>query len=249
MNYREYHFKPAEYMKYFICCVFVILALSYLFYGKAEYGIFLSPVAVLMMHIIRNHLKNKRDMKLRQEFASFIRALTDSLRTGFSVENGFKECEKELELLYGKNSLLNRELKKMNRRIDLNENIESVVEEFALRTDVEDIRLFSQVFSVANKTGGRVNRMMKMVSDSINDRLIVSKEIEVSVYEKKLEQIIMIMVPPAIILYLKATSQELVELLYFTFAGKAVMTISLAVYILSVCLAYYIISEKAPNSD
>lgn len=61
-----------------------------------------------------------------------------------------------MELMYGNDSLMLSEIQEMNRQIKMNQTFEEVLSEFAHRSGLEDIVNFSDIFSFAKRSGGRI---------------------------------------------------------------------------------------------
>lgn len=89
--------------------------------------------------------------KLNEEFMNVLKVLSSNMLAGYSVENAWQEAEKEMELMYGNNSLMLSEIQEMNRQIKMNQTFEAVLSEFAHRSGLEDIVNFSDIFSFAKE--------------------------------------------------------------------------------------------------
>ena len=105
----------------------------------------------------------KRDKKKRREqqketlllqFRDAMQSVAAALQAGYSMENAWRESEKEMTELYGQDGIFVGELHQINQAVGMNQPIEKLLYEFALRSDCEDIQNFSDVFLFAKRSGG-----------------------------------------------------------------------------------------------
>ena len=54
--------------------------------------------------------------KLNEEFMNVLKVLSSNMLAGYSVENAWQEAEKEIQLMYGNDSLMLSEIQEMNRQ-------------------------------------------------------------------------------------------------------------------------------------
>lgn len=152
------------------------------------------------------------------------------LKAGYSMENAFLQSWEEYAKLYGQKSLMAQEFRNIIYQMKLNEPLEQLVEDFALRSGIEEISSFSQVFSFAKRGGGDMRKIFQDTVEKIRQKSDVEREITTVVTAKKMEQRIMDLVPFGILFYVGATSPEFLAPLYGNALGACIMTICLLVY-------------------
>ncbi len=130
----------------------------------------------------------ERKEKTYHGIYGYVENISSNLLAGYSLENSWIEAEKEIALLYGERSNMYLELKEMNRQISINQPIEKTLEEFALRTGVDDIQNFSDIFSFAKRSGGKFVEIIENTTYRMWDKFETKREIQVAVSAKKLEQ-------------------------------------------------------------
>lgn len=96
----------------------------------------------------RNGGNSKRDTSL--QFRDAMQSVAAALQAGYSMENAWRESEKEMTELYGQDGIFVGELHQINQAVGMNQPIEKLLYEFALRSDCEDIQNFSDVFCSRN---------------------------------------------------------------------------------------------------
>jgi len=186
-------------------------------------------------------IHRKRKQELLNEFKDGMLAVSFSLNVGYSVENSFREALAELILLYGNKSDIVIQFRNITYRIDMNENIEDVLDDFARKSNIEDILYFAEVFRYAKRSGGDLISIIRNTANTISEKIEAKNEIETVISGKQMEQKIMSIVPFGIIMYLKLSSPEFIEGLYGNVVGIVVMTVCLVLYILSYWLAQRIV--------
>lgn len=182
----------------------------------------------------------KRTARLRQlanEFKECALLLAGALSTGYSIENAFTVSIQELDLLYGKKSLMLTEMKRMEAMIKINCPVEQVLMEFGERSGLEDVKNFAQVFVVAKRSGGQLADILRNTAEVIREKVQVQEEIKTLTAARQFEQRIMNLLPCGIIAYMNLTSPGFLDLMYETMVGKLVMTLCLLVCLTAMAIA------------
>ena len=209
----------------------------YLFYKSFWVIIPFIPCAAVIRKRRIKSIKEKKAKTLNVQFRDMLSAMSAALRAGYSVENSFDQCREEMEIIYGEDSIICRELDVMSGQLSLGMNAEQIFSDLADRSGLEDIDTFASVFSIAKRTGGNMVEIIGRTAQDIADRVDTEKEIDVLISAKKMEQTIMMMLPVATILYVDFTSPGLLDPLYGNAAGILIMTGCLAVYAGAACIA------------
>lgn len=208
-------------------------------------GVFTMLPLVLPFLIFRVKGKKKEeDNGLLKAFSDGILAVMVGLNAGYSVENAFVGAIPELELIYGNSSRVVRDFRRIAHEISINKNIEDVLYDYAALTQLEDIMCFAQVFKIAKRRGGDINSVIRNTIDSIREKQDTIRQIQTVISAKRTESIIMSFIPLLIIGYLRVTASDLICKMYGNTMGIMVMSICLAVYVLSVFVAIKIVDIR-----
>ena len=201
-------------------------------YYRTMWAVFvLLPIGTWHYREFRREIKEKKEAEFQMQFREAIQTLASSLNAGYSVENAFYETQKELTLVYPPEARISKELLLIVRKLKMHVPIEQILEEFADRTQTEDVRSFSEVFSTAKRSGGDMIAIIRDTTGQISDKLDVKREIDTILAAKRYEFRIMSAVPYLIIGYMSVSFPEFMECLYGNIVGIGVMTGCLAVYI------------------
>ena len=213
------------------CCI------SILFY-RSWWGTVWSPV---LYFILKKKLKEKeiegRKALMLEQFMQGIQVLSTALQASLSMENAWREVQKEMELLYGEESIFLREVKEINRCVALNHSIENGIMEFAQRVQIEEITQFSELLSYGKRSGGNWRKIIGNVVERLREKYEAQKQIEVLLAEKKLEQQVMNLIPLGILAFLQISSWDYMRVMYHNTFGVLCMTGILIGYMISILIA------------
>ena len=178
------------------------------------------------------------------QFRDAIGSVLTGMKAGYSVENAFIGAYHDMELLYGKNSLICHALEKIRKGMANNVPIEKLLYKVGAESGNTDIMDFAEVFSVAKRGGGNMTEIIGRTIAVISQKIDVEKEIDVLISAKRMEAGIMNLVPFFIILYISVTSKGFFEPLYHNLFGIVLMTVCMGLYI-----GAYLMSERIVNID
>ena len=204
--------------------------MSYVFYDSLIPAPLLLPVWMIYMRDWHDDISRKKEQELRQQFRDSIQVMTSALKAGYSVENAIREAGKDISPVYSEETRIRKEFERMERQMDMNMSAEEVLKGFAERTGQEDIENFVNVFAAAKKSGGDSIAVIRDAVKIISSKIDTEKEIQTMIASKKMEFDIMCAVPFAIILYMKLTFGEFLNVLYGNMAGAAIMSLCIFVY-------------------
>ena len=246
IDYSKYHLSLKEYLFYLITSMAVLFFIGYLFYENIIIALIVTAFGFFYPRIQRKKLLEKRKEKLAVQFKEAISSLSSSLAAGRSIENSFIEVVSDLKLLYpDPNTHIIREFEIINRRVENGETIERAIQDFAIRSDIEDIINFSDVFMTCKRTGGNLVEVIRRTADVISEKIDIKQEVQVMVAQKKFESRVLSVMPIGMIALLKYSSGDYLAPLYeWGSVGPVIMTFCLALLILSFWLSQRIMNIK-----
>jgi len=216
--------------------IFVIIGvINYLCYRVIWFFLLGLPFGYGYICWKKRKKKEQRKQKLEYQFYDVLQSLHTAVRTGYSMEHAVTECKKEIQQIYGKDSDFVKELSFMEKQMRLGVPVEQLFMDFGQRSGVEDIRYFGEIFLIAKRSGGNLAQIIEKLAKVLGEKSRVRKEIGVTISGKRLEQTIMSIVPGGIIFYMQITSDGFLDVLYHSAFGALVMSICLAIYIVSFC--------------
>ena len=131
----------------------------------------------------------------------------------------------------------------MERKLSLDYTVEALWEDFAIRSNVKEIQSFARIIEIVKRTGGQLHKVMETSANQIRDNIQVENEIAVMLQGKKMEHIVMTIMPLVILIHVDISASEMIASLYTTILGRIVMTICLIVYLFSYWLGQYFVQK------
>lgn len=165
----------------------LVLILSYVFYDSFAASVFLLPYLYICLRKANFNNIRKNKIKLSIQFRDGMQAVVAAINAGYSIENAFRESLTELEILYGRRSDIYREFAKVVRKVGMNNNIEDVLDSFAISSGVEEIICFADIFKYAKRSGGDLYGIIRNTVNTISDKIDVKREIDTVTSSKRFE--------------------------------------------------------------
>lgn len=202
------------------------------------------PAAFFYLKREQKKRTQERSEQLKKEFLTGASLLGDYLKSGYSIENAIRGSVNELAEVWGEDSDIVAEWKLMEKHMSLNMSAEEAFREFGLRSGIEQVRDFAEIFSIVKRSGGRLDESVAAVTSLLSEQFAAEEQIRTMTAAKRYEQKIMNVMPAGILLYIKMSSPDLLTVMYSTWTGRLVMTACLAMYAAAYCWAEKIISIK-----
>lgn len=253
LNYKVYYMSKKEAVAYFLLAFAVGAAVGYLFYGglaKDEFGqttlltwILNVGISVtvgcvagkLFLPIRTEQIIHKRRQQLSNQFRDMLDALTTSLGAGNNVTDSFRAAKEDLQMQYEEGAYILKELDVILAGMQNAVPIEEMLYDFGLRSGIDDIKSFAEVFKVSYRKGGNMKDIIRNTHAILNDKMEIREDIETVVTSNKTEQNMMIVMPIVLIAMIKGMSPEFAAN-FATAAGVISTTIAIGCFV----AAYYI---------
>ncbi len=207
--------------------------LAYFFYRSLWALPALVPVGIFYYRSLRERRRCRQVLALTLQFKETILSVSTSLLAGYAVENAFLESRQDIEMLYGKESFMYKELETIRRGIVMNVTLEDLLSDLGCRSGSEDLAEFAAVFAIAKRSGGNLSDIIRNTAELTMRRIESMQEIQTLLSGRKLEQSIMRCIPFVLILYISAGNPGYFDGLYHNFQGVLVMSGCLCLYLIS----------------
>lgn len=231
---------------YFIgAVVLCFTVLSLLFYNSPLPLLILLPFIPYIRKMNRERKKRKEILELTVSFRDFLYSLSISFASGRLMAEGIYEAHEYLKTIYEPSSLIMKEVAQMIIKLkEAKENEENILLDFSEKYPVQDIKIFTETFIAAKKTGGDMEKVVMSSIRILLEKMDILEEIKVMVAQKKMEGKIMTTMPLALLFFLRFTSSDFISILYETMEGRIIMTASLVLILLSYFLTKKITDIK-----
>lgn len=212
--------------------VLLTLLVAWIFYN-AWYGLLWFPVVYLLSsRIYREEKQAKEGQRKNRAFKELLELLSGFLQAGMSLENSFLQAEGQLAMLGEEGKDMIYALHQMNQKVKVNIAVEQAYMELAEQMDLEEACAFGEILLFAKRLGGNYGKNIQRTATKLGEKMSLQEEITTMMAQKKLEMKVMLVIPLAIIAYVRLTSADLLAVLYGNLAGGLIMSACLVVYVL-----------------
>lgn len=233
VDYNEYDMGIAETIFYIFLGCIVLFAVGYVFYQNIIFSILLALFGLRYPKMRKKAIIKARKNKLELQFKDMLYSLSSAIGAGNSVENALSVTLHDMLQQYNDpNAFIIKELKLMTVRIEMNQPIEAVMEDFAKRSHLEDIQTFANIFEISKRTGGNIISIIRNTTQIIADKIETRTEIETMIAGQQMEQKVLIVLPIGLVFFMTKTGGGFMEPIFTTWAGRIIATVSLGIILL-----------------
>lgn len=220
------------------CSMIVIVpiclgVISYLFISPKPLCILFAFLGAFVPEIIVRTRNSKQRKDFEEKYAKALRTLSSSLRSGLSLEQAIKEV--------GSNPFVDESIRRGFRQITTDIKvgipIEKAFMKFAKENNSDDAMDVASAISLQSKVGGSEAQVVYSISQNINERIMVRREMKTMFADTNIMIIVMDIIPwlllgiMAIILpeYISAylenfsTTMLLIGIMAFTTVGSFII--------------------------
>ena len=244
MKDNSYHFSSKEFALILLKTMGVTGTIMLLFYRSMAAVIWFPIVWMIVAKQARQEGKEAARIKLQEEFLHGIGVLNSALQAGFSMENAWREVEKESRILYGEQSKFYLGLKEINQKAAHNAPIEKQFLAFAYQCKMEDMIQFAELLEFGKRSGSNWKQIIDVTVCQITEQQGAKKQIEVVVAEKKMEQQVMNIVPLGLLAFLQFSAWDYMSVMYHNWFGVICMTFFLIGYAIAIMLSQKILKVQ-----
>ena len=252
-NYKVYYMSRMEKILYFLLAFAVGAAVGYLFYGGIGRDEFGQPTrmthilniaipcvvgvvaGMLYLPIRTEQIIEKKRNELKLQFRELLDALSTSIGSGKNIIDSFKSAHDDLSIIYSEDTAIIKELAVMLDGIYNNVDVEVLLMDFGVRSGIEDIESFANVFETCYRKGGSIKEVIRNTQQIITEKMEVEQEIQTVVAASTNEQMIMTVMPVGLVGMIKMMSPEFGDN-FSTPAGILATTVAVILFI----VAYFV---------
>lgn len=159
---------------------------------------------ILFQKPYEKHLLKKRKRILLLQFKDMLESLASSYSAGVNTPMAFEESRQDLESIYGSKADIVQEVEIITAGLKNNIIIEELLFDFAKRSGLEDVESFANVFSVCNRQGANISRIVAETRDMIGEKIEIEMDIQTTLSGNKNQLNIMLVMPLVIMLSLSS---------------------------------------------
>jgi tight adherence protein B len=167
-------------------------------------------------------------------------SLSSSYSAGKNTYEAFRDSVGDMKNIYGESSDIVKEVETIMFGLQNNYKIESLLLDFAQRSDLEDVRSFADVFEICNRQGGDISRIVRESRAMIGEKIEVEQEIRTQLSGGKNELNILIAMPVVIVLLMSSDSA-------MSIAGNTPVNVLVKCICLLIFVAAYVVGRRIIN--
>lgn len=247
LNYKTYKMKPYEKILYSSFLFGAGGVVGLIFYGglfkadgRATLMTMISNLVVFgvagliaikyFFPIVKQSLIRKREETLKKQFCNFASALTNALSSGMNMNDSLHAVYEDLQEQYSDEAFIVKEVQEIINGVNNNIAIETMLEDFGIRSGIQDINNFSTVFATCYRTGGDIKSVVRRTTEIISEKTMISSEIETAITSNKMQMNVMNVLPIVIVFMMRMMSQDFAQS-FATIIGVFGLTVSVALTI------------------
>lgn len=185
-----------------------------------------------VMPIVVDGKRRKRLNSLSLQFKDFLTSLSTALSAGLNVNDSLKNAENDLREQYGIQSDIVKEIVLVNQAVKNGVSAEVMLNNLGERSGIAEIEDFSKVFTIAFKSGANIKEVVRRTSELIAERLTISIEIETKLTSNKTQMNVMMLIPPMLMMMLKASSSQFAQG-FASFPGVLAISVAIGIFVVA----------------
>lgn len=203
-DYNIYKLNLTEAVTGFLAGLLAGIFAVYIMFGEMIVSVVMGVViGAVSISLYKKHLLNKRKKIILLQFRDMLDSLSNSFSAGKNTLCAFTDAYADLKLSYGEAAPIVKELSAVVKGLYNNFSIEYMLESMSVRCGLEDIDNFAETFTVCNRMGGNLKRIVSESKDIINDKIDIEMEIQAAIASNKNEINILCVMPFIIIALMK----------------------------------------------
>ncbi len=182
-DYTVYILSPRERILAILAGFGIGFVASYIYFDNMPVSIVVGLViAYKAMSIYQGMLFRKRQKELRLQFRDLLESLSNSYTVGMTANRAFHTAYNDMTVEHGADSYITREVQLICAAHD-NQGIEikDMLNDFAARSGIDDVRSFAGVFHVSSDLGGDIAKIIRETRDMIGEKIEIEMEIQTMV--------------------------------------------------------------------
>ncbi|MBQ8577876.1 MAG: type II secretion system F family protein [Clostridia bacterium] len=243
-NYNRCYMTPVQHLCAYLVWSAAAAVIVYLFYHILPLSLAIGLCAgIYLEKMYAQGVVNKRKKRLRLQFRTFLEAMSVATRAGSTEVKAVESALKDLCVSYKKDTDIVLEVQNIliqyqNGGVPL----KVLFSDFAMRSGLEDIRSFADIYSVIEGKNDRIGDILTETSEIIGDKIEIEQEIETTITSAKSETYMMLILPVLMVVAMSAMGGDLVGALFEFPTGTLAATAALVLFAIS-----YIIAVKVTD--
>jgi tight adherence protein B len=176
-----------------------------------------------------------RGRYVAEELPQYLRLMTGSLRTGFSLMQCF-----EIAIREGP-PLIAAELQRVVQEVNMGASLEAALERMALRIGNDDVELMVTAMLISREVGGNLGETLSSLAETVQQRGRLRRQIRVLTAQSRISGLIVAILPFVLLATMFAVNREFTSILFRHPLGYLILATALVSEALGIWLIRKII--------
>lgn len=207
-----------------------------LVFGSVAAGVIIGFAGFPMPAFIIRFLKNRRDYKFRVQLVDALMNISNSLRAGFSLHQAFELIQREMP------NPISQEFKLMNQELRFGMNLDEALGNLLKRMPSEDLDLVVTAIVISRDVGGNLTEIFDNIADTIRSRHRLHGKIRALTAQGKFQAALICSLPLLIAVALNFVNPALMQVVYHTVYGWALIAVILILQAMGVFVIMKIVN-------
>lgn len=214
--------------RYFAAACCACFGLGLLFYRSVWAGLAACLASFPLERYYQSFYAEKRRERLLEGFKDALYTISGAVSAGRQMPFAISLAAKSSEETCGRDSDICRELSRISEKYEsTNADMGQLLSDFADRSGVEEIGQFASVYVTCQRCGGDLELACLKCSELLLDKISLKNETRSLIDQKKLDIVLLTVMPVVILLGLNLLNYGYIAALYETAAGRVVMSLCL----------------------
>ncbi|MCU0722053.1 MAG: type II secretion system F family protein [Planctomycetes bacterium] len=213
---------PPQHVAYLsIACFLVLFGVFTAVFAQIVVGIIAGLFGLPVPLVILRVLKTRRDRKFGIQLVDALMNMASALKAGFSLPQAFLQMEKEMD------APISQEFRLVNQELRVGLPLDESLGHLYQRMPQDDLDLVITSILISRDLGGNLTEVFDNIAETIRDRHVIEGKIRALTAQGKLQGVIMALLPFVVGAAIHVIDPALVEPLYKTEAGWALIVVLL----------------------
>lgn len=171
--------------------------------------------------ILISYLIRKRRTAFTEQLGDCLVTIANALRAGYSFQQAVEVIAKEME------PPISQEFSRMSTDIRMGITLDTALEQMNARVNSKDFELVTAAVLIQREVGGNLAQILDTISDTINDRIRMKREINALTAQGRLSAIVLVILPIAVAGFMYVFNRSQMIILIEEPIGQMAVAISL----------------------
>lgn len=228
---------PPQHVLYLSVASFAVVSLLWMWlFGNVLVGLMFGTMGLALPKLALWWLKKRRDQKFDHQLVEALTNMGNSLKAGFSLNQGLALVAQEME------NPMRQEMGLAVREMHVGVTMEDALLHLYERMPSKDLDLIITSILISREVGGDLSEIFDNIARTIRDRHRIEGRIRALSAQGKLQGFVIVCIPPAMVVALSYIAPRLIEPLYTTPIGWALMALVVALMALGIYTIYRIVA-------